>query len=200
MGVHDAGVAADQGGERDRLRRGKGEVAAGTVEDLAVPAATPELGAGPVRDLAFKHGPEDVRIDRPFEPELLRALAEPGARLPVFRIVLRIVAVVLVIARALGGRAESPDREHVSPSPTGRSRFRRLRSLPCVRPVPAPSARACPARLPEAPMPARRRDPVRRPPVPPMRARPPVPVPRLPQALALRHDVVDRRRSWIALL
>ena len=101
---------------------------------------------------------KSVRIDRPVETELLRALAEPGARLPVFRIVLRVVAVILVVARALGGRAEAPDREHVSPSRAGRSLFRRLRRLPCVRPVPAPSARACPARLPEAPMPARRRD------------------------------------------
>ena len=40
VGLHDAGVAVDQCGERDRLRGGEREVAAGTVDDLPVLSGT----------------------------------------------------------------------------------------------------------------------------------------------------------------
>ena len=63
--VDDTLVAADQGGEGDGFRGGEGEVAAGTVEDLAVLAAPPELGSGPVWHLAFEHRAERVRIHGP---------------------------------------------------------------------------------------------------------------------------------------
>ena len=115
MGVDDAPVAADQRGERDGLGGREGDVAPGTVDELAVPVPAPEFAPGAVRHLAFEHGPEDVRIDRTFEAELARAPAEPGARLPVLRIVLHVVAVLLVVGDALRGRGDGADRgDHVS--------------------------------------------------------------------------------------
>ena len=136
MRLDDAGVAADQGRERHRLRRGEGEIAAGTVEDFPVLAPAPELGARTVRHLAFEDLPEDFRIDRPLEPEVLRALAEPAAGGAVLGIVLRVVAVALVVARALRGRGEGADREHVSPSrPVRRWPQRKRREVrPAFRP------------------------------------------------------------------
>ena len=118
VGVHDARVAADERGDGDGFRSAEGQVAAGTVQDLAVLAAAPEPGVGAVRHPSFENGPEGVRIDRTLQSELFGALAGPGARLAVLGVVLRIVAVALVVPRALGGGGQRPDREHVSPSRT----------------------------------------------------------------------------------
>ena len=83
VGLDDAVVAADQGGDGDGLRRAEGQVAAGAVEDLAVPAAAAELFPGTVRYPAFEDGAEGLGIDRPRQAELFGALAGPGARLAV---------------------------------------------------------------------------------------------------------------------
>ena len=79
MDVDDAGIAADEAGERHRLRSREGDVAAGAVEQLAVAVAAPELAPGAVGHLALEDGAEDVGIDRAFEPERVGALAGPGA-------------------------------------------------------------------------------------------------------------------------
>ena len=61
VGLGDADVTAHQRGQRDGFRRGQREVAAGTVDDLAVLAGTAE--ARPVRHPALEDRGEDVRID-----------------------------------------------------------------------------------------------------------------------------------------
>ena len=104
VGFDDAPVAAHQRGERDRLGRAESQVPSGTVEDLSVLAAPPELGARSVGHLAFEDRTEGRGIDRAFQPELLRPLAGPGAGLAVLGIVLLVIAVLLVVGRALGRR------------------------------------------------------------------------------------------------
>ena len=110
VGVDHAGVAADQRGEGDGFRGREGEVPAGTVLDASVLAAPAQLGTRAVRHLAFEQRAEGAGIDRPRQPELFRPLARPGARFPVLGIVLGVVAVALVVARALGRGGDGPDR------------------------------------------------------------------------------------------
>ena len=106
--LDDAPVAAHHRQERDRLRCGERDVAAGAVLDLPVLAAPADLG--PVRDPAFEDLPEGGRIDWPREPERLGPLAGPAAGLPVRGVVLRVVAVALVVARTLRRRSDLADR------------------------------------------------------------------------------------------
>ena len=106
--VHDPPVAAHHRYERDRLRRRERDVAAGAVPDLPVRPPAAELR--PVRDPALEDPPEDIRIDRTREPERLGALAGPAAGLAVCRVVLRVVAVPLVVARTLRRRGDDADR------------------------------------------------------------------------------------------
>ena len=150
MDLDDTLVAADQCRDGDRLGRGEGEVPARTVHDLAVLAALPELGPRSVGHLALEDRPEGVRVDRALQPELFRPLAGPGTRLPVLGIVLRVIAVLLEIARALRGRRERPDREHVRATRTrGRCRHRRSGGeLPVPNRHPAHRS-AAPARVKE---------------------------------------------------
>ena len=70
-----------------------------------------ELPSGPVEYLALQHRLEEVRIDRAGEAEVLRALAGPGARFPVGRVVPGVVAVPLVIGDALGRGRDGADRD-----------------------------------------------------------------------------------------
>ena len=65
------------------------------------------------------------------------------------RIVLRVITVALVIGRALGGRAQRPDREHVRPSRRRGPRPGPGRLRPPWR-VPRPAGFAVPARQPAA--------------------------------------------------
>ena len=69
--VDDPVVAADQRGDGDGLGRAEGEIAAGAVQDLAVPAAPPELLPRAVRHPAFEDRPEGVGVDRALQAELL---------------------------------------------------------------------------------------------------------------------------------
>ena len=85
VGVDDVSVAADQRRERHGFGGREGDIAAGTVDEFAVPVPAPELAPGAVRHLALEHGPGDIRIDGAFEAERARAPAEPAARLPVSR-------------------------------------------------------------------------------------------------------------------
>ena len=136
--LDDAVVAAHQGGDGDGFRGREGEVAAGPVEDFAVLAAAAEPGVRAVRHLAFEDRPKSVRIDRTLQPELFRPLADPGARRTVIGIVLGVIAVALVIGRALGGRGERADREHVRStrgSARRPDRRHRRRPLPDRRPA-----------------------------------------------------------------
>ena len=112
VGVHDAGIAADQADERDRFGGREGEVAARPVRYLAVFPDAPETLPGPVGHMAFEHGAEDLGLDRAFEAELGRAAAGPGAGVAVLGIVLRVVAVALVVARPLRRRGDGADRGH----------------------------------------------------------------------------------------
>ena len=112
VGLRDAGVAADQRGEGDGLRRGEGQVASRPVVEAAVLVPAAEPVSGPVRDLSRQHGLEYVGIDGTLEPERLGALAGPGAGLLVGGIVLGVVAVALVVADALGGRGDGADGDH----------------------------------------------------------------------------------------
>ena len=165
--VGHAGVAADQRGQRDRLRGREGDVAAGAVEQLAVAVAAPELAPGAVGHLAFQDGAEDVRVDRTLEPERVGALACPGARLPVLRIVPGVVAVLLVVGDALGGRGDGADRGHHVRSASDRRPARDLSSpdrARAARPCPPPRTgregarpRPHPARSPAPPPGLRRR-------------------------------------------
>ena len=110
VGLDDARVAADQRRQGYRFRRAEGQVAARPVVDFAVADPTAETPAGSVRDLPLKHGFERVGIDRAFQAERLRAPARPGARLPVLRRVLRVVAVFLVVAGPLRRARHRADR------------------------------------------------------------------------------------------
>ena len=112
MGGDDPPVAADQGGERDGLRRGEGEVATGPVMKVAVPVLAAELSARPVGHLARKHVLEEIGIDGARQPQRLGASAGPDARFPVLGIVLRVVAVAFVVGDALRRRGDGADREH----------------------------------------------------------------------------------------
>ena len=104
----DALVAAHHRHEGDRLRGREGHVAPGTVLDPAVLAAPAELR--PVRNLALEDLAEGVRVDRAREPEGLGALARPATGLAVRRVILGVVAVALVIARALGRGGDDAER------------------------------------------------------------------------------------------
>ena len=97
-------------GERDRLRGREGDIAPGTVLDVAVLVPLPQLR--PVRHLAFEHRPEGLRVDRAGEAERVRALARSGAHGLVRGIVLRVVAVALEIADALRRRGDFADRSY----------------------------------------------------------------------------------------
>ena len=101
-------VTTDQGGERDRLWRGQSDLAARPVVD--VPVLVPSAELGPAWHLAFEYGGEGIGIDRTREAQGSGALARPGARLPVRRIVPGVVAVALEIGDALGGRCNLADR------------------------------------------------------------------------------------------
>ena len=109
--LNDPSVAAHHREQRDRFRRGEGDVAAGG--GAGCRPSLPRLpSCGPSGTLPSRMPPEGVRIDRPREPERLGALAGPGARLPVCRIVLGVVAVPLVVARALRRRGNLADRRY----------------------------------------------------------------------------------------
>ncbi len=90
-------------GRLPRLQR-----VAGAVLDLAVLAAAAELG--PVGNLALKDLAEGVRIDRACKPERRRAFAGPAAGLPVCRVVPGVLAIALVVGRALRRRRDDADR------------------------------------------------------------------------------------------
>ena len=115
MRCDDAFVAADHRHQRDRFRRRQGDVAAGTMDNPAVPAALAEMRA--VRHPAFEDSPERIGIDRAGEPERRRALARPGARFAVRCVVLRVVAVLFEIARApCDGEAMTPIKATMPPA------------------------------------------------------------------------------------
>ena len=149
VNIHDALVAADHRHQRHRLRRGQGDVAPRPVMDAAVHLLAPE--PTPAGNLAFEHPLERRRLDRPGKPERRSALARPGVRLLVGRIVLRVVPVLFEIAHALRGRGDLADRGYrrgraprtdqsieyrVSMPPTyglsgRRTRYERRASQPC---------------------------------------------------------------------
>ena len=149
MGLDDALVAADERGEGDGLGGGEGEIPPGPVLQGPIGPPASELLSGAVGRLALQHRPEEVRIDRAGEAVILRALAGPGARFPVGRVVLRVVAVPLVVARALGRGGDGADRgDHVRGASNG----------PEAALVVAPRTRACCSRsCPEAKGPGRLR-------------------------------------------
>ena len=66
----------------------------------------------PAGDLAFEDPLERLRLDRAGQPERQRALARPGARLPVGRVIARVVAILLEIAHALRRRGDLADRRY----------------------------------------------------------------------------------------
>ena len=160
VGLDDAPVAADQGGQGDRLRRAEGEVAAGPMVERAVLSHPAQPPAGAVRDAAFENRPERLGIDRTFEAEACGALSGPGAGGPVPGIVPGIVAVALVVARPLGGRGDGADRgDHVRSRPrrTGAGPALCLRTGPPVprfRPSRRSAAPACPHRARRPPEPS----------------------------------------------
>ena len=107
----DAAIAADQGGERDRLGRGEGEVASGTVMDVALPVPASETIARSVGHLSREYVLERVRVDGTFEAERLGALAGPGAGVAVGGVVPGVVAVAFVVGHALRRRGDGADRD-----------------------------------------------------------------------------------------
>ncbi len=78
VGGDDALVAADQRHQGYRLRRGHGDVPAGAVVDLAVPAALAQMRA--VWNPVFEDRLEGIGVDWAGEPERLRAPARPLRR------------------------------------------------------------------------------------------------------------------------
>ena len=103
----DAPVPADQRHQRHGFRCRKREIAARAVGDAPVPAPLPQPRA--VRHVPGQNGLERVRTHGPFQPEFRRAPARPGARAPVFGVVLRVVA-RRVRSRRCPGRARRPRR------------------------------------------------------------------------------------------
>ena len=77
MAVDHAHIAAAERGERHGFRGREGDVAARTVEQLAVAVAAAERAPGAVGYLALENRPEGLRIDGSFEPELAGAPAGP---------------------------------------------------------------------------------------------------------------------------
>ena len=111
MGVDHAPVAADQRRQRDGFWGREGEIPPGPVLQGPIGSPASELPSGPVEYLALQHRLEEVRLDRTGEAEVLRALAGPGARVPVGRVVPGVVAVPLVIGDALGRGRDGADRD-----------------------------------------------------------------------------------------
>ena len=106
--VDDPVIAAHHREERDRLRRRQGDVAARAVLELPVRAAATELRA--IGNLALEDPAEGVRIDRARESERLRPLAGPAAGLAVCGVVLGVIAIALVVGRALRRGGDDTDR------------------------------------------------------------------------------------------
>ena len=106
----DPRVAADQGHQRDRLRRGQGDVTARPVVNVAVPVTAAELP--PAWNLTLEDRREGVGGDRTGQPKRRRALARPGARLTVRRIIPGVVAVALVVGDTLRRRRNLADRRY----------------------------------------------------------------------------------------
>ena len=151
MGVDDARIAADQRREGDGFGGAEGQVAAGTVLELAGPGRSPVFAdaseplAGAVGHTAFEDRLEGVGVDRTFEAELSGTLAGPGAGLPVLYVVLRVVSVALVVGRPLFRRGDGADRgDHVRIASGGPRPARPVpRSRPFLgRETPAPPAPA----------------------------------------------------------
>ena len=104
-------VAHDQRLQRHRLRRREGQVPAGPVDALAL-AHPPEPDVRP-RHEPRQHALEPLRAHMAPEPQRLRPAPVPEARLPVLRVVLRVVAVPLEIGhRHRGGPQLDERRDH----------------------------------------------------------------------------------------
>ena len=134
MGLDDAPVAADQRRERDGFGGREGEIAPGPVLQGPIGSPASELPSGAVGRLALQHRLEEVRIDRAGEAEVLRALAGPGARFPVGRVVPGVVAVPLVIGDRPGPRTRRRrSRRPSQPVGPGQRRLRPRRRRRCPR-------------------------------------------------------------------
>ena len=163
MGIDDARVAADERGQGNGFRGREGEVAAGAVLDATVLAAPPELGcpSRPAR-LPSSTALKIFGSTGPVSPSSSAPLAGPGAGVPVRGIVPGVVAVLLVVARALGRGGDGPDRGHHLRSRRP-ARYRTSSRPSDSRPDP-PLRRSRPLRRPPArppPRPEAARAPVR---------------------------------------
>ena len=131
VGFHDPAVPAYQCRKGHRLRRGKCDVNAGTVMEFAVAVGLAQ--PPPVRHMAFQHLLKRLGLHRAGQAHRFGALAPPGAGVLVGGVVLRVVAVLLVIADALGGGGDGADggyhRERPAPCRTGMSRGAERRTI-----------------------------------------------------------------------
>ena len=124
--LDDALVAAHHRHQADGLGRAQRHVPARPVHDAAVDLLAPETApalACPGPDpgnLAFEHRPEALGIDRPGEAERRRALARPGAGVPVRGVFPGVIAIALEIAHTLRRRGDLADgRYHRRGAPGG---------------------------------------------------------------------------------
>ena len=109
VGRHDAFVAADQRGERDRFRGRQRDVAAGSVHHRAVLLFLPETMAGAAGHAAFEDFLERLGVHGPGQAQFGGAAARPAARLPVPGVVAGVIPVALVVRHALGGGGDGAD-------------------------------------------------------------------------------------------
>ena len=111
VGADHTGITHHQGFQRHRLRRRERDVPAGTVLVLALddPAQTDVA----LRHMARQHRFEARRDHMASKAEVARGFTVPEARLAVLRVVLRVVAVLLVVAdRGRRGRKFVDRRDH----------------------------------------------------------------------------------------
>lgn len=107
MRLDDASVVSDQRRERYRFRREQRHAATGMVDDLTVIAALAEMRL--IWHPAFENRSEDVGVRRAGEPKRSRAPTSLRARLVIGRVVRRVVAVALEVARVLRRRSDDAD-------------------------------------------------------------------------------------------
>ena len=120
MSPDHAAVAHHQRLQRHRLRRRHGDVPAGPV--LVLPLAHPAETQIRPGHVSRQHRFEARRTHMGPEPQLLRRVPMPEARLAVLGVVPGVVAVALVIGHRHGGRTKHHDRGYHRLRPRGRQR------------------------------------------------------------------------------